>query len=540
MDKRKKLITKIRDGAAAIVTWYDSTMEKVDRRMVIVRDRAVRRMRAYAKRVNTKVTGGAAAIVTWYDLTMEKYDRFMLMVRYRIARRIHESRGQLLEKKKWILGHFAGAILVAIALVAVFSSATGFQYAYNGKVLGYVKNQEDVTKVLDLVSAELTKEYDANIDINAESDITFETVSILDKEVDDIDTVLKRLTYLSDMEAESFGIYVDGKLLTTCATETDAKAVLEQVQREYLATSESTVYEDIGFKEKVEIMPLATKLIYIDSVEEATEKILTGGSKEVVYEVKEGDTFFEITQKYDTTFEELKKINPDIKEDSIYPGDKIVMNKAVSAVTVVTVETSTYAETVEYKTVYKKSSSMYEGDYTVEQEGENGKRVVTARITRENGESVNKQILESETIREPVKRIVIKGTKEVPKTHPTGTLIMPVSGYTLTSEFGWRWGRNHDGLDLAAPEGTTIRAADGGTVTRAGWYSGYGLCIDIDHGGGKVTRYGHCSAVNVSAGEQVYQGQVIGAVGNTGNSYGAHCHFEVRIGGTAVNPYDYM
>ena len=79
MDKRKKLITKIRDGAAAIVTWYDSTMEKVDRRMVIVRDRAVRRMRAYAKRVNTKVTGGAAAIVTWYDLTMEKYDRFMLM-----------------------------------------------------------------------------------------------------------------------------------------------------------------------------------------------------------------------------------------------------------------------------------------------------------------------------------------------------------------------------------------------------------------------------------------------------------------------------
>lgn len=491
------------------------------------------------KKLITKIRDAAAAVVFGYDAIMARYDRLSLIVRYRLAHRIHERRDWILERKKWLLGHFAGAILVAIALVAVFSSATGFQYAYNGKVLGYVKNQEDVTKVLDLVSAELTKEYGANIHIDPKSNIRFELVSVLDKETDDIDTVLNRFTYLSDMEAEAYGIYVNGKLLTACATEQDAKAVLEEVQKQYLKSEGETTYEHIGFKEKVKIMPFATKLIYIDGIDDAAEKILTGGSKELVYEVKKGDTYSDITKKYDTTFDELKKINPDLKEDSLYPGDKIIMHKAVPAVTVVTVETSTYAETVKYRTVYKKSSSMYEGDYTVDQEGHDGKRVVTARITRENGESVDKKILESETIKEPVKKIVTRGTKEVPKTRPTGTLIMPVSGYTLTSGFGWRWGRNHDGLDLAAPEGTTIRAADGGTVTRAGWYSGYGLCIDIDHGG-KTTRYGHCSSVSVSAGEQVYQGQVIGAVGNTGNSYGAHCHFEVRIGGAAVNPLDYM
>ena len=153
---------------------------------------------------------------------------------------------------------------------------------------------------------------------------------------------------------------------------------------------------------------------------------------------------------------------------------------------------------------------------------------------------VKKDVLETKTIKKAVKKIVIKGTKAVPKTAPTGKLIIPVSGYTMTSPFGWRWGRMHEGVDLACATGTTIRAADGGTVIRAGWYSGYGLCIDIDHGGGKMTRYGHCSAVNVSVGQKVYQGQKIGEVGNTGNSFGSHCHFEVRINGSPKNPFDYV
>lgn len=267
---------------------------------------------------------------------------------------------------------------------------------------------------------------------------------------------------------------------------------------------------------------------------------MNGGSKEIIYEVKAGDTYSEILDKYDLTFEELKKINPDIEMDSLYPGDELTIQRSTSALTVVTVEKATYAEIVEYKTEYKKSNSMYEGDSKVTQKGSDGKRVVTARITRENGEVVGRDVLETETIKKAVKRIVVKGTKKVPKTAPTGKFIMPVSGYSLTSTFGWRWGRMHEGLDLACGTGTTIRASDGGTVTYAGWYSGYGLFIEIDHGNGIHTRYGHCNSIDVRVGEKVYQGQKIGEVGNTGNSYGSHCHFEITVNGSPVDPFKYL
>ena len=98
----------------------------------------------------------------------------------------------------------------------------------------------------------------------------------------------------------------------------------------------------------------------------------------------------------------------------------------------------------------------------------------------------------------------------------------------------------HYGIDLSAPTGTAIRAADGGTVTLAGWYYGYGYTVIIDHGNGMTTLYGHCSALYVSAGEKVYQGQNIAAVGNTGNSTGPHCHFEIKINGSNVNPANYV
>lgn len=115
-------------------------------------------------------------------------------------------------EKKSILGHFAGAVLITIAVVALYSHASGYQYSYNGRVLGYVKNQEDVVKILDLVSSELSEEYGSTVQIDKENDIQFKTVFILDKEVDDVDTVLKRFTYTSDMEAEGYGIYIEDNL----------------------------------------------------------------------------------------------------------------------------------------------------------------------------------------------------------------------------------------------------------------------------------------------------------------------------------------
>ena len=126
-----------------------------------------------------------------------------------------------------------------------------------------------------------------------------------------------------------------------------------------------------------------------------------------------------------------------------------------------------------------------------------------------------------------------------------GGMIWPVSG-PITSEFGWRThpifgnARFHSGLDIGADYGVPIHAAASGVVIESGWIGGYGNTIMIDHGSGIVTLYGHNESLAVGVGQQVNQGDVIAYCGSTGNSTGPHCHFEVRLGGEPVSPWDYL
>lgn len=126
-----------------------------------------------------------------------------------------------------------------------------------------------------------------------------------------------------------------------------------------------------------------------------------------------------------------------------------------------------------------------------------------------------------------------------------GGMIWPISG-PITSEFGWRThpifgtSRFHSGLDIGGDYGMPIYAAASGTVIYAGWISGYGNAVIIDHGGGVTTLYGHNESLTVGEGESVAQGQVIAMCGSTGNSTGPHCHFEVRENGEPVSPYGYL
>jgi murein DD-endopeptidase MepM/ murein hydrolase activator NlpD len=129
-----------------------------------------------------------------------------------------------------------------------------------------------------------------------------------------------------------------------------------------------------------------------------------------------------------------------------------------------------------------------------------------------------------------------------PIRYGSGQLIWPVDG-PVVSGFGMRWGRMHEGIDIAVPAGTPIRAADAGTVVLMQSESesgGYGNFTCIDHGGGLQTCYAHQSSFAVSAGQSVSQGQVIGYVGCTGHCYGDHLHFEVRVGGVPTDPLGYL
>jgi murein DD-endopeptidase MepM/ murein hydrolase activator NlpD len=117
--------------------------------------------------------------------------------------------------------------------------------------------------------------------------------------------------------------------------------------------------------------------------------------------------------------------------------------------------------------------------------------------------------------------------------------IWPVSG-PVTSPFGWRWGRMHQGIDIGVPYGTPIHAAAAGTVIYCGWEEGYGNFVVIDHGGNLATAYGHQSQIAVACGQHVNQGDVIGYVGCTGHCFGPHLHFEVRVDGNPVDPLGYL
>lgn len=127
----------------------------------------------------------------------------------------------------------------------------------------------------------------------------------------------------------------------------------------------------------------------------------------------------------------------------------------------------------------------------------------------------------------------------------TGRMIWPLAG-PVTSEFGWRThpiygtARYHSGLDIGGDYGQSVCAADSGTVSYAGWISGYGNTVIIDHGGGVSTLYGHNQSLAVSVGQSVAQGETIAYCGSTGNSTGPHCHFEVRVNGEPVSPYNYL
>ena len=118
-------------------------------------------------------------------------------------------------------------------------------------------------------------------------------------------------------------------------------------------------------------------------------------------------------------------------------------------------------------------------------------------------------------------------------------LIWPVSG-PVTSAFGWRWGRMHEGIDIAVPMGTPVAAAASGSVIYAGWMGGYGNLVVIDHGGGLATAYAHNSSLAVGVGQAVAQGQIISYAGSTGNSTGPHVHLEVRVGGGPADPLGYL
>lgn len=207
------------------------------------------------------------------------------------------------------------------------------------------------------------------------------------------------------------------------------------------------------------------------------------------------------------------------------------------AVRVVSVVNKMSEKVIPFETQTTNDSSLYVGDSVTVNEGKEGSSMITSEVVYENGAQVSSRVISESVTLAPVTRVVRVGTKT--KDVLKEGLYEPLSG-VVSSEFGKRWGRNHEGMDIAVPVGTPVKSAECGTVSFCGDAGTYGKLVKIDHGGGVVTAYAHLSEINVSVGQAVKANTQIALSGNTGRSTGPHLHFEVVKGGVPLNPRTYI
>ncbi|SFD19914.1 M23 family metallopeptidase [Clostridium uliginosum] len=193
---------------------------------------------------------------------------------------------------------------------------------------------------------------------------------------------------------------------------------------------------------------------------------------------------------------------------------------------------------IDPKTKIQLDESMYIGENKVI-EGEAGSKNVIAEVVYCNGTKTREKIISENIIKQAKDRLEYRGVK-TPIGNNIAFLERPTRGGGITSKFGARWGRNHNGIDIAGNIGEPVTAAYNGVIEEAGWVNGYGNMIMIKHEDSIDTIYGHLSTIKVNKGQQVQKGDIIGEVGNTGRSTGPHLHFELRSKGSPINPESYI
>lgn len=427
-------------------------------------------------------------------------------------------------------------VLLTCAMFLVFDQSIVYEYAYNGRVLGYVNNQEDVTDVLEVAGDELSKNNDVGIDFKIGDNITFKTVSSNQKTVDSSDEAINKLAYMTDIEVEAWGVYEDGKLVTVLESEAVANNAVETAKNIQGTPDEGMKVVSVDFKNKIEIKPLTVMITSVQTRRNAIKHLTEGGKAEFEHIVNQDESIKTIANDFGVTKDDIYDGVTEKKTSKVEVGDKVIIKKEIKPIEVELVEDGRMTEIIPYTTERVNDNKMYKGDTAVTQNGIDGRQVIDGKVTKINGVITKRDLRSKDVITKMQSKVIHVGTAERPKTAPTGIFGMPIRNYTLTSRYGYRWGRTHQGLDMAAPTGTPIYASDGGTVTIAGWQQGYGNVVYIDHGNGRTTRYGHNSRLTVTQGQKVYKGQQIALCGSTGNSTGPHLHFEIRINGKAIDP----
>ena len=401
--------------------------------------------------------------------------------------------------------------------------------AYTVKIKNYTLNlgsSEDVKMVLQAALDQYEKDHRYTVDLVMDPTRELNALTAVVK-----DNKVEKKAEIVPFPDSGFEAYMEDALATVEADD----GTVDFADIEYGLT-------DLQYGDYIEVVDTYMMEDQLTSVLDAIAQVTSVEEKNAIYEVQEGDTLSEIAETVNIDMDKIISLNDAIENELsvIRVGQEIIITQPEPPLSIERQEQVYYEEDYDAEIVYVDNDEWYTTQEKTLQEPSAGHRKVAALVSYRNDKEVSRKILKEEVVMAAVPKIVEKGTKIPP------SYIKPISGGRLSSSFGRRSApvkgasTYHKGIDWAVPRGTAVYASSGGTVTKAGWGSGYGYVVYIRHPDGRETRYAHLNKVLVSAGQSVKQGQKIALSGNTGRSSGPHLHFELRINGTAVNPLKYL
>ena len=414
------------------------------------------------------------------------------------------------------------------AIIQDDSTNERLQHAYTIKIKNYTINLASSDEVKEVLQASLdqyedNRRYTVDLVMNPAKELNSLTAVVKDNAVEEVTQ--------NPFPDSGFEALVEEALATVEAD--DGRVDFSDI--EYGLT-------DLTYGDAIEVVDTYLMADQITPVEEAIAQITSVEEKNAIYEVQEGDTLSQIAETVNIDMDKIISLNDEIENELsiIRVGQEIIITQPEPPLSVERKEQVYYEEEYDEEIIYVDNDEWYTTQEKTLQEPSAGFRKVAALVSYRNEKEVSREIIKEEIVMQAVPKIVERGTKIPP------SYIKPISGGRLSSSFGRRSAPTkgastyHKGVDWAVPRGTAVYASSGGTVTKAGWGSGYGYVVYIRHPDGRETRYAHLNKVLVSAGQTVKQGQKIALSGNTGRSTGPHLHFELRINGTAVNPLKYL
>ncbi|MBQ9458906.1 MAG: peptidoglycan DD-metalloendopeptidase family protein [Oscillospiraceae bacterium] len=434
------------------------------------------------------------------------------------------------------------AVALIFACVAVFFSiyTPATTVSYNGRTLEIVSDAAEAKKIAAHVEGITAQTLGGSFAFSADS-VQYTSSLVRRSEVGGAERLEKQLTDEVGLVTYGYSLYIDDELVGSTQYEGALEALIDQMKQ--IGVTGDTL--SVDFVEDVRIVPGYVATNSLKNLGEIAEKINSTKVGEVTYTVISGDTWGQIAYDHGMSNAQLLELNPGYDIDRINIGDELVLSREIPYLTVRVTERQNYVDEVNYEIVYVDDSTMYQGDTRVIEKGEYGTADIVADVIYVNGVETERTVLSQVMLTAPKTETRARGTKERPSWMPTGSFRWPVYG-RITSGFGYRntgirgASTYHQGIDIACSYGTTIVAADGGTVIYTGYKGAMGYTVIIDHGNGYKTYYEHCSSFLCSSGQHVYKGQSIARVGSTGVSSGPHCHFGILKNGVYVNPLNYL